>query len=200
MSPKSPDAYTSDDLAYLWDVDERCRDLGDAEIIELANRVNRARLSGKAMDDPGLRLDIQRAFQNKRLHVVTDLSVANDELRNVRDDLKAETTRGDTTREALITERRKVILEEARNVFKRNVIWSVLVGCAWIAGNVLVVLRAFRGNTTWQVVFSVLSLGGPAEMYAWISGARAAFRQTRDGARSAAESQIAAELAKTLQH
>jgi hypothetical protein len=192
-----PDAYTSDDLAYLLDVEERCRDLSDPEIVELANRVNRARLLGKRYDDPSLRLDIQRAFQSKRLAAVSDLSAKTADLQNARDDLRAEKARGNSTREALVNERCNNILKEAKSVFRRNVLWSVAIGCIWMAGSLYLALLAFRGSAVRQVVFTVLSLGGPLEVFGWIRSARNAYRQASAEARADAESQIMNELNRT---
>jgi hypothetical protein len=72
--------FVVEDLGTILDIEERCADLEEESIVEIASMVARSRLSGKARNDPELQLQVKRAFQREKLEIEKKLETTSAEL------------------------------------------------------------------------------------------------------------------------
>lgn len=154
--------YTPEDLEWLLDIEERCGDLSDSSVTELAIIVNRARLSGARHDDQELRLSIQRAFQAKKKNMVGSIESAQEMIRIQEKDLDSKDHQLSAVITALKEARRKELIQKAKQTLRNGIVMWSLGALALIMLGYCVSLLITPPDSPAQFVGILVSFIGPA--------------------------------------
>ncbi|MEX2053083.1 MAG: hypothetical protein WD898_02555 [Candidatus Paceibacterota bacterium] len=153
-------AFALEDLEWLLDIEERIADLPRDEIRTLAERVNRARLSGKDQDDPEIRLELQRAFQGRKLRVVKDLDQANKLIQTKDDQLKSEYEKRARVESAMRVEIKGRTYNKLRMRFILNFIGKIALASLSVGAITFTIHYFIGGSNLWPHFLGALSIVG----------------------------------------
>lgn len=155
----SPGTYTTQDLAWLLDIEERCADLPPEKIKTCTLIVTQARLSGRRRNDPELQLEIQRAFQGNRMDLASEVSMAKADLAATKKELNQEVSATKNLREAFINEKKKSIRKDAFLEFSWKTALTTVWGAACITFSIWFSKHVGNGDSLF------LTLGIPALIF-----------------------------------
>jgi hypothetical protein len=154
--------YTTEDLGILLDVEERCADLPEGRVKEIAVMVARSRLSGRQKDDPELQLQVRRAFQKGKMALEQQLQETSAALRARGRELERETKRRVSAETVLVSDRVKAL--KRRAWLRAGMLGAGLLGVAGVLGiGALLVTKALvPGRVDATFVQTLLAIGAPA--------------------------------------
>lgn len=185
----SANEYTVDDLAWLLDIEERCADLPNDRIQEMANRLSKARISGKAYDDPSVRLEVQRAFQGNKLRLNDDLSSVKAQLGKQKEETAAEISARMKAESKLQNLQKRNLISAAKKRLVREIIVNALGGATLAIVFIYITKLANPGSDWSKLTFNALSISAPAlgAFYRIFSNAIPKYKKSRLSADKRAE-------------
>lgn len=194
------DAYTIEDLAWLLDIEERCADLPTDRVQELANRISKARIAGKAYDDQEVRLEVQRAFHGQKMRLTDDLSTAKVQLIKKTEEKEAEKQIRKKAEVALIEVHKRGLVRAAKTRLVQGLVGWTFAGVILATIFVFIVQRAHPRSNLIQIIFDVLSIGAPAAaaFYRIFSRVIPKYRRERTSAAKRAEELVREELGNNI--
>jgi hypothetical protein len=152
--------YTTEDLAWMLDLEERCADLPPTAVEDLAIEINRARLSGKDKDDPELRLQIQRGFQKRKLSLAGDLDSTRETLRHTDSQLTDALEKRKILEDAYRSTRTRELRGQATRRLIQSGSVNLLIGLVFALGAVYLTLSSVsfeQRATFWGLLLTAFS-------------------------------------------
>jgi len=190
------DAYTIEDLAWLLDIEKRCADLPTDRVQELANRISKARIAGKAYDDQEVRLEVQRAFHGHKMRLTEDLSSAKVQLTKQTEETEVEKQIRKKAEAALVQAHKRDMVRAAKTRLVLGLLGWTVAGVILASIFVYIVKWAYPRSNLAQIIFDVVSIGAPAAAAFWqiFSKVIPKYRHERTSAAKRAEELVREEL------
>ncbi len=179
-----PGTFETRDLAWLLDIEERCADLSEEQVVTCATIINQARLTGKKHDDPELQLDVQRAFQGDRLDLAKEVSTTKADLAITKGDLELAIGRLEEFQKALVTEENAKLRRADWKSFTLKTVPTALVGVGcivlaiWFALNFSTDDSLLKNLGIPSVLFAAGAITVPVMLFKQVSRLRESLRTT----------------------
>lgn len=140
--------FEVEDLYWLLQIEEHCLLLPEEKLIECAARVARARFLSTSVEDPGLKLELQRIYEGAHLASDQQLDQMESGLSDLRQDVREKTQRIevlegearnglsaiDTIRQALVVSRTSQLRRDAQLLFVAQVFGALMWTALFVGG------------------------------------------------------------------